>query len=371
MHSLFETPFFGNPSAAWMLAGVIVIAITGGVAAVRSFLITKLRTLEDAARLEWQTSLRELAKRTTLIFAFMVGMYAASKLLQLPGPIHQGIASLFVIALFFQCALWADQLLTVFAEWQLDRRQGGGSTARNARAVVQFLVRVSVWSVALLLILANLGFDVTALVAGLGIGGIAIALAAQSVLADLFASIAIVLDRPFEIGDFIVFDNQMGRVERIGIKTTRLRSLSGEQITCANTVLLASRIHNFRRMSERRATFTIGIAYDTPYDKVARVPAVLRDIITKQKAARFARAYFQAYGQNSLVFEVVYWVIRPDYATYADVQQAINLAMLKRFEEEGIAFAHPDRVPTVRPPRHVEADLPDRSRGGQKRTPVN
>jgi small-conductance mechanosensitive channel len=161
------------------------------------------------------------------------------------------------------------------------------------------------------------------------------------VLGDLFSSLAIVLDRPFEVGDFIVFDDKKGTVEKIGIKTTRLRSLSGEQIILANSDLLGSRIHNFKRMAERRVAFTLGISYDTPTSTLERIPSLLRRIIEDQELTRFERAHLQELGESALKFEVVYWVLSPDQNTYMDIQQAINLEVVRAFHREGVEFAHP------------------------------
>ena len=195
-----------------------------------------------------------------------------------------------------------------------------------------------------MLILNNLGFDVTALIAGLGIGGVAIALAAQNILGDLFASLAIVLDRPFVVGDFIVFGDYLGTVERVGIKTTRIRSLSGEELVCSNTDLLATRIRNYKRMAERRVVFSIGVTYDTTAEQLARLPGLLREIVEAQPAVRFDRAHFQKYGDFALIFEIVYWMLDPDFNRFMDTQQAINLAIYRQAQAEGIAFAFPTQT---------------------------
>ena len=245
--------------------------------------------------------------------------------------------------MFIQLALWADHIASAVLTWRLAPLQAK-SAMRNALSLIQFFVRVAVWSLALLLLFENLGFDVTALVAGLGIGGIAVALAAQSVLGDLFSSLAIVLDRPFEVGDFIVFGDQNGTVEKIGIKTTRIRSLSGEQIACSNTDLMNSRVHNFKRMIERRVLFVLGTTYDTPQDKLESIPGTVREVVEAQELARFDRAHFRSFGDSALEFEVVYWVLSPDYNTYMDVQQAINFAIFRAFGENGIEFAFPTRT---------------------------
>jgi len=183
--------------------------------------------------------------------------------------------------------------------------------------------------VVLLLALDTLGIDITALVAGLGVGGIAVALAVQKVLGDLFASLSIVLDKPFAVGDFLIIDQHMGSVEYVGLKTTRLRSLSGEQLVFSNSDLLGSRIRNYGRMYERRVVFNIGVTYQTPRDKLVMIPQILRAAIEAQKRTRFDRAHFKEFGDFALNFESVYYVVGPDYNTYMDIQQAINLFIQK------------------------------------------
>jgi small-conductance mechanosensitive channel len=209
---------------------------------------------------------------------------------------------------------------------------------------VGFVARLVLWSVILLLALDNLGVDVTALVAGLGVGGIAVALAVQNILSDLFASLSIVLDKPFAVGDFLIIDSFLGSVEHVGLKTTRLRSLSGEQLVFSNTDLLGSRIRNYGRMFERRVVFKIGVTYQTPRDKLTKIPGIIREAIEAQDKTRFDRSHFNEYGEFSLNFESVYYVLGPDYNLYMDIQQAINLRIHERFEEEGIEFAYPTQT---------------------------
>lgn len=207
-----------------------------------------------------------------------------------------------------------------------------------------FFGRLALWAAVLLLVLDNLGVQVTTLLAGLGIGGVAVALALQSILGDLFASVSILVDKPFEIGDFIIVGDLMGTVEHIGLKSTRVRSLSGEQIIFGNTDLLGSRIRNFKRMYERRVVFSIGVTYDTPYAKVAAIPGWIRALVEAQPDVRFDRAHLAKFGPSSLDYEVVYFVKRADYNLYMDRQQSIHLALLRRFEEEGVAFAFPTQT---------------------------
>jgi small-conductance mechanosensitive channel len=207
-----------------------------------------------------------------------------------------------------------------------------------------FVGRILLWSVLLLMALANLGIQIGPLLAGLGVGGIAVALALQNILGDLFASLSIVLDKPFVVGDFVVVGDLAGTVEYVGLKTTRVRSLSGEQLVFSNSDLLSSRIRNYKRMQERRIAFTVGVTYQTARERLAEIPLIAREIIEAQENARFDRAHFKAFGAFSLDFEIVYYVLDPDYNAYMNVQQAINLALYERFEAAAIEFAFPTQT---------------------------
>jgi len=209
-----------------------------------------------------------------------------------------------------------------------------------------------------LLTLENLGVNITALVAGLGVGGIAVALAVQNVLGDLFAALSIALDQPFVVGDFLIVDDFLGSVEYIGIKSTRLRSLSGEQIVISNSDLLKSRLRNYGRMSERRVLFATSITYETPLELIERVPGIIRKIVEAQPHTRFDRSHFATHAATSLDFETVYYVLSADYNRYMDIQQTINLQLHRELTELGVEFAYPtQRLLIARPPgRREEAE---------------
>jgi small-conductance mechanosensitive channel len=205
-------------------------------------------------------------------------------------------------------------------------------------------MQVVIWVGGFLFLIDNLGYDITTLVAGLGIGGIAIALAAQTILGDLFSYLVIFFDKPFEIGDFIVVEDKMGTVEYIGIKTTRLRTLGGEQLICSNTDLTNSRVHNYKRMQERRVVFGLGVIYGTRAAQLKIIPKLIRDIIESIDGTRFDRAHFKSFGDFSLNFEVVFYVLSADYNRYMDIQEAINTQIFEVFEKEEIEFAFPTQT---------------------------
>jgi MscS family membrane protein len=329
---------------AWSFGLAVGIAIYLVLALIRRLLIRRLRGEGGARAPGWREGLRDALSGTSRLFLLVLALYAGAFVAQVPAAAQRVIESALVIALFLQGALWASRIAAGWISWYAAQKAAEGAAITNALAVIQLLARVAVWSLALMLILNNLGFDVTALVAGLGIGGVAIALAAQNILGDLFASLAIVLDRPFVVGDFIVFGDYLGTVERIGIKTTRIRSLSGEELVCSNTDLLATRIRNYKRMAERRVVFSIGVTYDTTAEQLARLPALLREIVEAQPEVRFDRAHFQKYGDFALIFEIVYWMLDPDFNRFMDTQQAINLAIYRQAQAEGIAFAFPTQT---------------------------
>lgn len=209
--------------------------------------------------------------------------------------------------------------------------------------ILGFIAQIAVWTLVLMLALDNLGVDITALLAGLGVGGIAVALAVQNILGDLFASLSITLDRPFVVGDFIIVDEFLGSVESIGIKSVRLRSLSGEQVVMSNADLLSSRVRNYGRMMERRVVFSIHVRPETPRATLRRIPELIRAQIAAQPRARFDRSHFASYEEFSLRFETVYYVLSPDYNAYMDIQQALNLGIHEMLEAEGVEFAYPAR----------------------------
>ena len=249
-----------------------------------------------------------------------------------------------IVTALIQMALWALVGLQVAIEEYRKQQLAKDPASVTTLNILNFIGKILIWSIVFLLILDNLGVNITALVAGLGVGGIAVALALQTILGDLFASLSIVLDKPFVVGDFLIVADLMGAVEYVGLKTTRLRSLSGEQLVFSNSDLLNSRIRNYGRMFERRVVFKIGVTYQTPRETLIKIPIIIREAIEQQDMTRFDRSHFMEYGNSALVFESVYYVLGSDYNIYMDIQQAINLRIHERFEEEDIEFAYPTQT---------------------------
>lgn len=271
----------------------------------------------------------------------LVAVYGGVSVLALEGRARSITNAALVILFSFVLIRFIVRVLNQLFETAVTKHGPESTTRiRPLRSVATVLV----WLIGLLFLLDNLGFNVSAVVAGLGIGGIAIALAAQALLGDLFAYFVILFDRPFELGDFLIFGDILGSVESIGVKTTKIRSLGGEQIIVSNSDLTNSRVRNYKRMNERRIVFGVDVVYGTPAELVARIPDMLREAVAQEGLARFDRAHFASYADWSLHFEVVYYILSPDYNLYMDVQQRINLSILRRFEAEGVEFAFPTRT---------------------------
>jgi len=287
----------------------------------------------------------EVLSATRILLATTLGLYAGTHFLNLPTTLDSSINRIFVVVLFIQVGFWCSRGLMFWLNHYFSQGDKEDEGSRHmSLSLLSLLGRTLVWILVLLLILDNLGVNVTTLIASLGIGGIAIALAVQNILGDLFASLSIAIDKPFVIGDFIVLGEEMGTVEHVGLKTTRIRSLSGEQLVLANNDLLKSRIHNYKRMQERRVVLALGVTYDTPADQLENIPKLIKQAVTAQSNARFDRSHFNGLGAFSLDFETVYYVLQPDYGVYMDVQQAINLQLVRSFAKEGIEFAFPTQT---------------------------
>jgi len=338
-----------NEPVDFLTALAIMLTFWFALALARHYGARAIVRLALRTQARWGELLAETARATSLLLLLPVALHAGASALDLPPRLERLVQLAAVVGLLLQAGLWANRWLTRWIAHRLELSREREPKEATALSLLGFAARIAVWSLVLLLALNQLGFDITALIAGLGIGGVAVALAVQNILGDLFASLSVVLDKPFEVGDFIVVDGLRGTIERVGIKSTRVRSLDGELLVFANADLLKSRIRNFQRMLERRVEFTIGAVYHTPLDKVREIPRMLREIIEATPQTRFDRAHFKVYGDSALIFEAVYYVLAQDYNTYMNVQQQINLAIFARFGRERIDFAYPTRTMYVNP----------------------
>jgi small-conductance mechanosensitive channel len=356
MDGWLDYRILGNSAADLLLAAGVTIVVLAIVWAIRGFL---KRKLADAEQTETYLDdfIRDLVLRTKLFLIFFVVLNMATNHLLLEPAVHSGLRALAVLAGLVQVGFWGVGVIDFAITRHRRRRFETDPAAVTTLSAFGFFGKIAIWLVVFLAALENFGLQVGPLIAGLGIGGIAIALAAQNILGDLFASLSIVLDKPFVLGDFIIVGEQLGTVEHIGLKTTRVRALSGEQLIFSNSDLLGSRIRNFKRMIERRAVFKFGVLYSSTREQLEQVPGIVREIIEAQQNVRFDRAHFQKFGDSALEFEVVYWMLVPDFTAYADAQQQINLELFSRLQEIGLSFAFPTRTIHIDawPPARLEA----------------
>jgi small-conductance mechanosensitive channel len=335
---------YQNSLRTWLVALSVSMVVFLAVVAGRRLVLRNLHALTRRTRTYLDDAFIEVLTHTRYFFLIVVAAYAGSRVLLLPRAIETGARVIAVVVLTLQAALWGSAMIGTLVAQHLKARAGAESGSTFTARLLGFLARIALWSVLLLVSLDNLGVDVTALVAGLGISGIAVALAVQTILGDVFASLSIMLDRPFVPGDFIIVGDHMGTVERVGMKTTRVRALSGEQLIFSNADLISSRIRNFKRMYERRVVFTIGVVYQTSLEQLHAIPQLIRDVIESQAKTRFDRCHFKGYGAFSLEFETVFYVLDADYNLYMDIQQSINLEIFSRFAGGGIEFAYPTQT---------------------------
>jgi len=344
LQEILKQVYFDNTIERWLMAFGIALVLSIVLSILNKQLIRHFRSYSQKTHSDFDDLLVELLSKTSYILIVVFSLFIGSLFLNVNDTILQIRKSIIIIAIIVQFGFWCNGLIAYYVN-----KKAREETFRTGAKVTQlkaigFVIQILVWITVIILIISNLGFNVTTLITGLGIGGIAIALALQNVLSDVIASMSIILDKPFEVGDFIVVDDLRGDVEDIGLKTTRVRSISGEQLIFSNNDLLQSRIKNYKRMNDRRILFTLGVVYETAYEKLERIPDILNEIITEEPKTRFDRAHFQSYGDFSLNFEIVYYVLSPDYIDFMNAQQSINLAIFKRFQEEGIEFAYPTQT---------------------------
>jgi small-conductance mechanosensitive channel len=331
----------GNTLIQWALAITAIVLGFIFLVLAKRLATNRLVALTSKTDTQWDDIIVAASKHTKTLFLLVVSIFLGSMFVHLPERVQSILQVTFIILLLIQMGIWLTVITVSMVEYYSKQALEKNPAAATTMNALGFIGRIVIWSVITLVALDSLGINVTTVVAGLGIGGVAVALAVQNILGDLFASLSIILDKPFVIGDFLIIDEHMGGVEYVGLKTTRIRSLSGEQLIFSNSDLLNSRIRNYGRMFERRVVFNIGVTYDTPRDKLKLIPEIIRDAINTQKKTRFDRSHFMKYGDYALQFETVYYIKSPDYNIYMDIQQSIYFTIHEAFEREQIDFAYP------------------------------
>ena len=339
---MMDSQFLGNTVQDYLVSAAVFLGVLVGLPIGKAIILRHLKALSQLTANDFDDLLHDLLRRLVGPFVYLfIGLYAGTLLLTLPESLGRLLQGLFVIILTIKVAQVLQGItaygIRKWTEQTAKEDPTSGAMLKN----MTWLVRLMIWAATLLFIFDNLGVNITAFVASLGIGGVAVALAAQSVLGDAFSSFAIFMDKPFQVGDFIIVGDLLGTVEHVGFKTTRIRSLGGEQLIFSNSDLTSSRIKNYKRMRERRVVFSVGVIYQTPVEKVKAIPPTIKRVIEEHQNARFDRAHFKSFGDFALIYEVVFYVLRPDYNTYMDLQQSINFRLIEEFQKAGVEFAYP------------------------------
>lgn len=328
------------PASQWLSALILAVLYFIVILSVWKIVIYKLKKFAAKTVNYADDVMVEVLESTEFLTFALIAFLLAIRILDIPEKWLDRLGHVTFIILGLQVAIWISKAITIWTNKRLTSREGEVPNP-VITAMLSWVFKAVVWSILLLTILANMGVNITAFVASLGIGGVAVALAVQNILSDLFASLSIGLDKPFVIGDFIVFNDVMGTVERVGLKTTHIRSLAGEQIVCSNTELLKNTIHNYKRMSQRRVVFGFGVSYATPPESLEKIPGLIKEMIQKIEQTRFDRAHFKGFSSVTLDFEVVYFIVTDDFNLYMDIQQSINLNVMRILKDLNVEFALP------------------------------
>jgi small-conductance mechanosensitive channel len=345
MMGFLNSEFLGNTIQSWFIAlglslGVIIVLLV-----VRRIIYQRLVNLAKRSKTELDDILIPLMDQTRWFGFLALGLYLGSFLLTLPSDIAIWFNRIIQIIFVIQVGFWGNGVISFYVTRGVESRvaedKGEDATTLDTLGL---LGKIALWVILSLIVLDNLNVEINSLVTSLGIGGIAVALAVQNILGDLFASLSITLDKPFAIGDFIVVGDFEGDVEDIGLKSTRVRSLSGEELIFSNTDLLNSRIRNFKRLEKRRISFDFGVVYGTAVADLKKIPEIVEEILMPMENIQFERVHLTSLGEFSLDYSVVYHVLVPEYSSYLDIQQNINLELYERFEKLGIDFAYPTQT---------------------------
>ncbi len=343
--NIFRITILGNTLAQWLLAIVVGLFVYAVLRVLFWLLRKRLNKDIQQHPVGIAILIKNLLDHTMGFFFTWLAIFTGTRSLTLSPTVLAVIETITAILILIQLGLWSIELIEF---WLIHRQLARGGQVvekKGPMAAISLLTKIVVWTLVIILILENIpGVHVTTLIASLGIGGIAIGLALQKILGDLFASLTISIDQPFVEGDAIAVDDLSGAVEHVGLKSTRVRSSTGEQLVFSNSDLLESRIHNFKRMEKRMVVFTLNITYQTSHKKLQKIPKIIKEIVDAQSTASFGRAHFKAFSDSALVYEVVYSMNTYDFNIYMDTLQEINLEIYRQFDEEGIQFAYPTQT---------------------------
>ncbi|HEC20996.1 MAG TPA: mechanosensitive ion channel family protein [Candidatus Peregrinibacteria bacterium] len=340
---IFQIVFWGNTVEQYLYALLLFLLTFSVLKFFAGFALSKLEIIAQKTKTDIDDMLVSAVMKIRWPLYFSLALYVSTNILALHGLVQKVVWYLLIILLTFEGIRFLQSIVEYGAEKAVSNKKDKATVE-----IISSIIRILLWAIAVILILANLGYNVSSLIAGLGIGGIAIALAIQNILKDIFTAFSIYLDKPFQIGDFIAVGDISGTVKKIGLKSTRIESLSGEEIIISNNTLTSSKIHNYKKMKKRRIAFTLGLAYETKTTSLKQIPKIAKEIFAKIKLTELSRIHFKEFGDFSLNFEVVYFVDSNEYDKYMDIQQKVNLAFKSAFEKKGIEFAYPTQTVFVR-----------------------
>jgi len=339
--------FYGNSAEDYLIALGIFIGVIIILKIFQVVILRRLKTVAQKTKTDFDDVLIGIFEKIRPPFYFIIALYFGLSYLTFPDIAQKAINIIFIIVVVFEVVRAFERILDYTVSKHLKKIEEDEAEQKSSIAMInalKLIARIAIWVLAVMMILSNLGVNINSLIASLGITGIAVALALQGILTDVFSSFSIYLDKPFVVGDFIQVGEHTGTVEKIGLKTTRLRSPLGEEIIMSNQELTEARVQNFRRMEKRRVTFNLGVVYGLAAEKLEKIPQMLEELISAVPMAEFERSHFKDYGESSLNFETVYYVNSKDFADYLKTNEQINLAIYRRFEEEKIDFAYPTQT---------------------------
>lgn len=312
---------------------------------VKSLIVKRILKIAQKTKFDLDDLVAEILNSFGFLFYFTLSLYIATELSSVSDPLTRFVSkAAFIVFIYYGIKAISSIVNYGFTKALAMQRRTESEFDPSVLKVVRRIVNVVIWIIAILFILQNIGYDVTTLIGGLGVAGIAVAFGVQSLLEDVISYFSIYFDKPFTIGDFIVIGDDMGEVQKIGLKSTRIKTLRGEELVVSNKELTGARINNFRRMDRRRIEFQIGVTYETPSKKLKKIPEIVQEVVESQNLAELDRAHFEGFGDFALTYEIVYFVDTADYNKFMDVQEAINLELVERFEKEKIEFAYPTQT---------------------------
>jgi small-conductance mechanosensitive channel len=341
--SAFQELLLGIPPTDWLISAIVGVVVWAALWILRDLIASRYKKYSSARNPTLIRLIAYLIGNTKQILFFAVALDVAQESLTLPDRVQRIVSNTVLILILIQVGLWAGRSVRFYLEMK-ELERGADRVFSGSLDIINFVAQMLIWSLLILVALDNLGVNITALLAGLGVGGVAVALALQNVLGDLFASLSIALDKPFVIGDNLTIDTFVGKVEHIGIKTTRLRSDSGEQIILSNADILKSRVRNFGRLPQQRILATIRLSYATPAEKLKEMPQLLQRIVREYSQARFERCHLRSLGESSFQFELSYFVQQPAVNSLLDLQEAVNFRIIEEMRRLGVEFAYPAQL---------------------------